>query len=93
MFSVGIVGIRPESLQIPTELNQVFWYFGLNKSILETTETKQADSQLSFATKIIKIELLVFENELIEDAMPAPKNPKVGKRDLLIHACICTSEQ
>ena len=39
--------------------------------MLETTETQQADSQLSFATKIIKIELLVFENELIEDAMPA----------------------
>ena len=76
MFSVGIVGIRPESLQIPTELNQVFLCFGLNKSILETTETKQGDSQLSFATKIIKIELLVFENELIEDAMPAPKIKK-----------------
>ena len=41
----------------------------LNKSVLETTETKQADSLLYFAPKIIKIHLLVFENELIEDAM------------------------
>ena len=81
MFSVGIVGIRPESLQIPTELNQVFWCFGLNKSVLETTETKQADSQLSFATKIIKIELLIFENELIEDVMPAPTDPESSKSE------------
>ena len=34
--------------------------------MLQTTETKQADSQLNFAPKIIKIHLLVFENELIE---------------------------
>ena len=57
---------------------------------METTETKQADSQLSFATKIIKIELLVFENELIEDAIPAPTDPessKSEKRDVLRHAC------
>ena len=48
-------------------------YFRLNKSELETAETKQADSQLYFAPKIIKIHLLVFENELIEDAMLVPK--------------------
>ena len=47
--------------------------FRLNKSELETAETKQADSQLNFAPKIIKIHLLVFENELIEDAMLVPK--------------------
>ena len=41
----------------------------LNKSVLETTERKQADSQLHFAPTIIKIHLLVFENELIEDAV------------------------
>ena len=41
----------------------------LTKSVLETTETKQAGSQFHFASKIIKIHLLVFENELIEDAM------------------------
>ena len=50
--------------------------FRLNKSELETVETKQADSQLYFAPKIIKIHLLVFENELIEDAMLVPKSSK-----------------
>ena len=40
---------------------------------MHTTETKQADSQLYFAPKIIKIHLLVFENELNEDAMLVPK--------------------
>ena len=40
-----------------------------NKSVLETTERKQADSLLCFAPKTIKIHLLVFENELIEDAV------------------------
>ena len=50
-----------------------FHYSQLNKSVLETAETKQADSQLHFAPKIIKIHLLVFENELIEDAIPVPK--------------------
>ena len=47
--------------------------FRLNKSELETAETKQADSQLHFASKIIEIHLVVFENELIEDAMLVPK--------------------
>ena len=50
-----------------------FCCFRLNKSMLETTETKQADSQLYFASKIIKIHLLVFENELIEDALVPKK--------------------
>ena len=50
--------------------------FRLNKSELETAETKQARSQLYFAPKIIKIHLLVFENELIEDAMLVPKSHK-----------------
>ena len=44
-----------------------------NKSVLETTERKQADSQLLFAPKNTKIHLLVFENELIEDAITVPK--------------------
>ena len=35
--------------------------------MLDTTETKQADSQLYFAPTIIKNDSLVFENELIED--------------------------
>ena len=50
-----------------------FRYFRLNKSVLETKETKQADSQLHFAPKIIKIHLVVFENELIEVAIPVLK--------------------
>ena len=50
-----------------------FCCFRVNKSVLETAETKQADSQLHFAPKIIEIHLLVFENELIEDAMLVPK--------------------
>ena len=52
---------------------ECFRYFRLNKSVLETTETKQADSQLHFAPKIIKNHLLVFENELIEDTMLVQK--------------------
>ena len=49
--------------------------FRLNKSELETVETKQADSQLYFAPKSIKIHLLVFENELIE-CHASLKNPE-----------------
>ena len=51
-----------------------FRCFRLNKSVLETKETKQTDSQLCFAPKNIKIHLVVFENELFEDAIPVPKN-------------------
>ena len=47
--------------------------FRLNKSELERAETKQADSELHFTPKNINIHLLVFENELIEDAMLVPK--------------------
>ena len=50
-----------------------FCCFRPNKNMLETAETKQADSQLHFAPKIIEIHLLIFENELIEDAMLVPK--------------------
>ena len=50
-----------------------FCCFQLNKSVLKTAEKKQADSQLYFAPKIIKINLVVFENELIDDAIPVPK--------------------
>ena len=41
--------------------------------MLETAETKQVDSQLYFASKNIKIHLVVLENELIEDAMLVPE--------------------
>ena len=51
------------------DFTESFCCLRLNKSVLETTETKQADSLLYFAPKIIKIHLLVFENELIEDAV------------------------
>ena len=53
--------------------------FRPNKSVLETTETKQADSQLHFTPTIIKNHLLVFENELIEDAMLVPKKSQNWK--------------
>ena len=50
-----------------------FRCFRPNKSVLVTTETKRVDSQLYLAPKIIQNYLLVFENELIEDAMLVPK--------------------
>ena len=50
-----------------------FSIFQQSKRTLETTETKQADSKLGFTTKIIKIYLLVFANELIGDAMRVSK--------------------
>ena len=53
-----------------------FCCFRPNKNMLQTAETKQADSQLHFALKIIEFYLLVFENELIEDAMLVPKKSK-----------------
>ena len=55
-----------------TRKNTTFYFtesfrcFRLNKSVLETKETKQADSQLYFAPENFKIHLVVFENELIE---------------------------
>ena len=69
----------PTSLELGQGKNTTFYFtesfrcFRLNKSVLETKETKQGGSQLHFARKIIKIRLLVFENELIEDAMLVPK--------------------
>ena len=64
-----------------------FRYFRLNKSVLETTETKQVDSQLCFTPKIIKH----LKNELIEDAMLVRKKfQKLKTRSLVryeyIHA-------
>ena len=67
------------SLELGREKHNTFYFtenfrcFRLNKSVLETTETKQADAQLHFTPKIIKNHLLVFENELIEDAILVPK--------------------
>ena len=65
----------PTTLEFEQGKSNTFYFTGsfrcfrLNKSVLETTETKQASSQLYFAPRIIKIHLLVFENELIEDAV------------------------
>ena len=70
------------SLEFGREKNNTFYFtesfrcFRLNKSVSETTETKQADSQVCFASKIIKNHSLVFENELIEDAVLVLKSPK-----------------
>ena len=69
----------PTSLKAGQGKNTTFDFTGSsrcfrpNKNVLETTETKQTDSQLHFATKITKIHLVFFENELIEDAMLVPK--------------------
>ena len=69
----------PTSLEFGQGKNITFYFtesfrsFQLNETVLGTTETKQGDSQLYFAPKIIKIHLLVFENELIKDAMLVPK--------------------
>ena len=79
VFHRGRLIHLPPSLEFGQGKNTTFYFtesfrcFQLNKTVLETTETKQADSQLHFAPKIIKIHLLVFENELFEDAMPVPK--------------------
>ena len=72
----------PTTLETGQGKNTTFYFaksfccFRLNKSVLETAETKQADSQLHFASKIIEIHLLIFENELIEDAMLVLKKSK-----------------
>ena len=73
--------------------NTTFYFTGssrcfcLNKSVLETKETKQTDSQLCFAPKIIKIHLVVLENELIEVCMLIPK--KYQKLSRVCHALLC----
>ena len=69
----------PPSLEFGQGKSTTFYFtesfrcFQLNKTVLETTETKQADSQLHFAPKIIKIGSLVSENELIEYVKLVPK--------------------
>ena len=71
--------LLPTSLETGQRNNNTFYFtesfscFRLNKSLLETAETKHTDSQLHFAPKITKIHLVFFENELIEDAMLVPK--------------------
>ena len=65
-----------------------FRSFRLNKSVLETTETKQTNSQLHFAPTIIKIHLLVFENELIEDAVLVLKKSQNWKLSCMNVSCM-----
>ena len=78
IFTKNQLTSLPTTLELGQGKSNTFYYterfrcFRLNKSVLETTETKQADSQLCFAPKPIKINLLVFENESIEDAMLHP---------------------
>ena len=82
VFQEGRLIHLPPSLEFGQGKNTTFYFtesfrsFQLNETVLETTETKQADSQLYFAPKIIKIHLLVFENELFEDAMSVLKKIK-----------------
>ena len=65
--------LKREGESIVLNFSQRFCYFRHNKSVLETKEAKQVDSQLHFAPKIIKLYLVIFENELIEDAMLVPQ--------------------
>ena len=66
--------VRVSNSEFEQEQNTTFYFldsfccFRLNKSVLGTNETKQVDSQLHFAPKIIKFCLVIFENELIEVA-------------------------
>ena len=74
------------------EKNTTFYFterfrcFQLNKSVLETKETKQADSQLFFAQKNFKIHLVVLENELFEVALLISKTSQ--KRKHIHHAYV-----
>ena len=56
----------------------VFRCFSIKKSRKQNTETEQAQPQLQFAPKIIKIHLVFLENELIEVCMLVPKTAKTA---------------
>ena len=55
---------------------KVFVVFGSTKVYWKQRKQNKQISQLHFAPKIIEIHLLVFENELIEDAMLVLKKSK-----------------
>ena len=82
------------SLELGREKHNTFYFtesfrcFRLNKSVFKTTETKQADSLLCFAPKTIKIHLLVFENELIEDAVLVLKKFQNWKLSCMNVSCM-----
>ena len=64
-----------------------FRRFQANKSSKQNAETEQARPQLYFAPKIIKIHLVVLENELIEVCIVIPK--KYKKRSFFVtHSCV-----
>ena len=85
--------VRVPNSEFEQEQNTTFYFlvsfhrFRLNKIVLETTETKQAESQFYFAPKIIQIYLVVFENELIEDAMLVSK--KFQNRKPMFYSIVC----
>ena len=82
-----ILTLIPATRRIPAKINIFRWIhvgfflstfrcFRWNESILETTETKHTDSKLHFGTRNIEFRLLVFENELVGDAMVFPRSIK-----------------
>ena len=64
-----------------------FRRFSANKSSKQNAETEQARPQLYFAQKIIKIHLVVLENELIEVCMLISKHCQ--KLSRVCHALLC----
>ena len=81
MYMLGLQQFMLDLVKMPKtcevqETGKVFWAifnlvsvfrcFPTNKSRKQNTETEQARPQLQFAPKIIKIRLVVLENELIE---------------------------
>ena len=71
--------LKRERKSVVSNFGQSFCYFRHSKSVLETAETKQVDSQLWFAPKIIKIHLVVWENELLEVAWTVSKTSQKQK--------------
>ena len=66
-----------------------FRCFRLNETVLETTQTKQADSQLFFAPKNFKIPLVVLENELFEIAWLISKTSQKLKHIHHAYMVVC----
>ena len=75
----------PPPLEFGQEKNTTFCftesfrYFQLNKSVLGTKETKQADSHLFFTPKNFEIHLVVLENGLFEVACKSSKTSQKRK--------------
>ena len=92
VFSPRYDFFLPTLLEFGEGKNTTFYFtesfrcFRLNKSVLETKETNQADSQLYFAPKNFKIHLVVVENELIEVTWVISKISQ--KRKHVDHACV-----